>query len=62
MVATDMAENGGERLTTAGEIDPELARLIGVWGDVPEHVRRTILGLVDALAVPTSQRKRKRSR
>jgi hypothetical protein len=51
MVATDTTENGCKRVTTASEIDPELARLIEAWPMLPKHVRQTMLGLVDSFGI-----------
>ena len=63
MVATDTAENGCERLITAAETDPELARLVSAWPKLSAVVKRMILAALEA--DPASQPKRakaKRSR
>ena len=30
-------------------LDPDLAKLVNAWPDLPEHMRRTILAMVDAV-------------
>ncbi|MBC7820914.1 MAG: hypothetical protein IAG10_28860 [Planctomycetaceae bacterium] len=48
MVATDMAEDGGERLISAAESDPDLARLVAAWPNLTAMVKRMILAALDA--------------
>jgi hypothetical protein len=47
-VATDTAENGCERLITAAETDPELARLVSAWPKLSATAKRMILAALDA--------------
>ncbi len=42
-VATEMAKNGCERVRTADETDPDLARLVSVWPILPAPIRATIV-------------------
>ncbi len=48
MVATEMAENGCERVRTADETDPDLARLVSAWPLLSPVVKRMILAALDA--------------
>ena len=43
-----MAENGCERLISAVESDPELARLVSAWGTLSATAKRMILAALDA--------------
>ena len=47
-VATDTPENGCERLITAAETDPDLARLVTAWPKLSPMVKRKILAALDA--------------
>ncbi len=47
-VATDTAENGCERLISAAESDPELARLVSAWPKLSAVVKRMILAALEA--------------
>ena len=47
-VATDMAENGCERLISLAETDPELARLVSAWPKLSAVVKRMILAALEA--------------
>lgn len=48
MVATDAAENDCERLISAGETDPDLARLVAAWPKLTAMVKRMIMAALDA--------------
>ena len=48
MVATDIPENGCERLISAAETDPELARVVTAWPKLSAVVKRMILAALDA--------------
>jgi hypothetical protein len=48
MVATDTAENGCERLMSAAETEPDLARLVSAWPMLSAVVKRMILAALDA--------------
>jgi hypothetical protein len=48
MVATDVAENGCERLMSAAVADPDLARLVSAWPMLSAVVKRMILAALDA--------------
>ncbi len=48
MVATDTPENGCERVRTADETDPDLARLVSAWPLLSAVVKRMILAGLDA--------------
>ena len=56
-VALAMAENGCESLTTvensdrqnsplAGDVDPDLARVVSSWPGLPEHLKAAVMALV----------------
>ncbi len=47
-VATDMAENGCERLISVEEIDPDLARLVTAWARLSATAKRMILAALEA--------------
>ena len=47
-VATDTPENGCERLISAAETDPELARVVTAWPKLSAVVKRMILAALDA--------------
>lgn len=48
MVATEMAETVCERLMSADETDPDLARLVSAWPLLSAVVKRMILAALDA--------------
>jgi hypothetical protein len=35
-------------LYQSAESDPELTRLVAAWATLPDHVRRTLMAIVDA--------------
>ncbi|MCI0457383.1 MAG: hypothetical protein L0Z62_10480 [Gemmataceae bacterium] len=47
MVASESAARLPAGCLTPSELPTELARLVDAWPDLPDHVRRTILILVD---------------
>ena len=47
MVATDMPENGCERLMSAAEADPDLARIVAAWATLSPMAKRMILAALD---------------
>jgi hypothetical protein len=47
-VATETAENGCERLISAAESDPDLARFLSAWPKLSAVVKRMILAALDA--------------
>ena len=47
-VATDMAENGCERLISVAQTDPDLARLVSAWATLSATAKRMILAALDA--------------
>ncbi|MBC7820140.1 MAG: hypothetical protein IAG10_24925 [Planctomycetaceae bacterium] len=49
-VATDIADDGCERLLSAADTDPDLAQLVSAWATLPEHIRATIRMLVESVA------------
>ena len=42
-----MTEDGGERLISAAETDPELARLVSAWPKLSEGIRRAVMALAE---------------
>jgi hypothetical protein len=48
MVVTDTPENGCERLMSAVNSDPDLARLVAAWTMLSAVAKRMILAALDA--------------
>jgi len=48
MVATDTPENGSERLKSAADSAPDLARIVAAWPKLSPVTKRMILAALDA--------------
>jgi hypothetical protein len=54
VTATPAAATGplSPPLAPHAEADPDLARVVAVWDSLPQHIRQSILALVNATARP----------
>ena len=52
ITSDDSARAGDRALTKAPETDPDLARVMYAWPDLPSPIRKAVLSLIDA-AGPT---------